>query len=73
MVLPSIHKHIAKEAERSDMRHRLGAVIVKNGKYITSACNKRRHSASLRPEWVNRPETICAERLIRRRLGVQLC
>jgi len=72
MTLPSLRKHIQREARRSTMRHRLGAIIVKNGKVISSAHNSRRHVSDLPIEWTRRKGTICAERMVLiKRMGPQ--
>lgn len=63
MTLPSIAKMIRKEAARCDMRHKLGAVVLKNGKIISTAHNQRRHVKFLKKSWVKREETVCAERM----------
>lgn len=63
MTIPSILRHVRKEAHKCEMRHRLGAVVIKNGKIISTGHNQKRYVKSLKKTWRSRKDSVCAERM----------
>jgi deoxycytidylate deaminase len=57
----SILRQVKREALKAEMRHRVAAVVVRGGRIISSSYNQRRH-VNLPDAWMNREDTVCAER-----------
>lgn len=52
-----------QEADLSTGRYKLGAVVFKNKRILSSGCNQVRHKNNLHPKYLNWEGSICAEKM----------